>query len=339
MLKKMRVAIIGAGFSGLSVAWHLLSLAPCQVVIFDSKGVGGGASGVAAGLLHPYVGEEGKRSLLASEGMAAAKQLVAAAESVMRIKVANREGIIRHVVNQEQNRLFLSHCEKFKDVKSIGERLFFIESGMTLDCPNYLKGLFQAIAAKGGQLVTQEIVDLQSLKEFDHIIIAAGGGIGKFAELEALRYSLTKGQALTCKVPESTLLPEKSSICKGYLALSHEKGICHLGSTYERGEIDATPNTALAKNTLFPKIALIFPEVEKLEILKCSAALRVIRKGHYFPIAAKVRDGLWVLTALGSRGLLYHGFLGKILAEAVITGDDTALSFLSPTRVNLSLSG
>ena len=330
MLKKMRVAIIGGGFSGLSLAWHLLALAPCQVVIFDSKGIGGGASGVAAGLLHPYVGEEGKRSLLASEGMAAAKQLIAVAEDALGIKVANKEGIVRHVLNDEQNQLFLSHCEKFKDVTSMGGSAFLIESGMTLDCPNYLKGLFQAVAAKGAQLVTEEIVDLQSLKEFDHIIIAAGAGIGKFAELGALRYSLTKGQALTCKVPESTLLPQKSSICKGYLALSHEKGICHLGSTYERGEIDDTPNMTLAKNTLFPKIALIFPEVERLEILKCNAALRVIRKGHYFPITARVKDGLWVLTALGSRGLLYHGFLGKTLASAVITGDHSALSFLSP---------
>jgi glycine/D-amino acid oxidase-like deaminating enzyme len=324
----MRIAIIGGGFSGLSAAWHLLALAPCQVVIFDSKGVGGGASGVAAGLLHPYVGEEGKRSLLASEGMAAAGQLIAVAENALGVKVANRDGIVRHVINEEQNQLFLSHCEKFKDVKAIGEGVFLIESGMTLDCPNYLKGLFQAIAAKGVQLVTQEIVDLHSLKEFDHILVAAGAGIDKFAELQALRYSLTKGQALTCKVPESTLLPQKSAICKGYLALSPEKGICHLGSTYERGEIDDTPNSALAKRVLFPKIARIFPEVEKLEILKCNAALRVIRKGHYFPITAKLEDGLWVLTALGSRGLLYHAFLGKILAEAMHTDDDTSLSFL-----------
>jgi glycine/D-amino acid oxidase-like deaminating enzyme len=325
----MRIAIIGAGFSGLSVAWHLLSQIPCELTLFDAKGVGAGASGIAAGLLHPYVGEEGKRSFLAAEGLEAAKQLITIAEEALGVKVANREGILRHTLNEEQNTIFSSHCEKFKDVKKQATDTFLIESGITVDCPQYLKGLFQAISAKGGKLQVQKITDPQSLEGFDHIIIATGAGIAQFEDLKHLRYSLTKGQVLLCKAPDTVSLPTKSSICKGYMALSPEKGICHLGSTYERGEVDDTPNLTLAKNTLFPKIALMFPDVDKLEILGCNAALRVIRKGHYFPIAAKVKEGVWVLTALGSRGLLYHALLGKILAEAIATGDVAALDFLA----------
>ena len=61
----------------------------------------------------------------------------------------------------------------------------------------------------------------------------------------------------------------------------------------------------------------------------CKAALRVIAKGHYFPIASRLKQGLWVLTAMGSRGLLYHGLLGKALAEAILTGNTGSLSALS----------
>eukprot|EP00268_Persea_americana_P057036 TRINITY_DN6802_c0_g1_i10.p1 TRINITY_DN6802_c0_g1~~TRINITY_DN6802_c0_g1_i10.p1 ORF type:complete len:212 (-),score=41.31 TRINITY_DN6802_c0_g1_i10:1077-1712(-) len=54
----LRYAVLGAGFAGLSVAWHLLKHSPKDarvcVDIYDELGIGGGASGVSGGLLHPY---------------------------------------------------------------------------------------------------------------------------------------------------------------------------------------------------------------------------------------------------------------------------------------------
>lgn len=56
--RPLRYAVLGAGFAGLSVAWHLLQHESKEihlcVDIYDEVGVGGGASGVAGGLLHPY---------------------------------------------------------------------------------------------------------------------------------------------------------------------------------------------------------------------------------------------------------------------------------------------
>jgi hypothetical protein len=52
-----RYAIIGGGFAGVATAWHLLAAGKGSVAgldLFDASGLGGGASGAAAGLLHPY---------------------------------------------------------------------------------------------------------------------------------------------------------------------------------------------------------------------------------------------------------------------------------------------
>ncbi|KAJ8767868.1 hypothetical protein K2173_020808 [Erythroxylum novogranatense] len=54
----LRYAVLGAGFAGISVAWHLLKQCPkdsnLKVDLYDEVGIGGGASGVSGGLLHPY---------------------------------------------------------------------------------------------------------------------------------------------------------------------------------------------------------------------------------------------------------------------------------------------
>ena len=54
--EQRKYAIIGGGFAGVATAWHLLAHArtPVSVHLFDGAGIAGGASGAAAGLLHPY---------------------------------------------------------------------------------------------------------------------------------------------------------------------------------------------------------------------------------------------------------------------------------------------
>ena len=61
-----RIAVIGAGFAGVAVSFHLLKLSllkqqqqqqehpPIQVDPYDAYSLGAGGSGAAAGLLHPY---------------------------------------------------------------------------------------------------------------------------------------------------------------------------------------------------------------------------------------------------------------------------------------------
>ena len=89
-----KIAIIGAGFAGVAAAWHVMNVIsedgdadsrvinsrPVQLHLYDEKGIAGGASGVAAGLLHPYT-PRGKIIWRGTEGVAATIRLVNAAEA------------------------------------------------------------------------------------------------------------------------------------------------------------------------------------------------------------------------------------------------------------------
>ncbi len=315
----MRIAIIGAGLSGLSVAWNFIQRIPCEVTLFEKKGIGSGASGIAAGLIHPYAGEQGRRSAFATEGIQAAKELIAVAEEKLKKKIILQQGIIRFIHNEEQRRMFLSHCQTFGDVRPYSDHSFWIESGMTIDCPLYLEGLWEALFEKGVKLVLKEVADLHSLKNFDQIVVTAGAGVKQFPELEFLNLSVLKGQILKCHVPETVTLPEASSICKGYVALAQERKTCFIGSTYQRGDLSEDLQPEWVKEELFPKVASFFPSVVNLVVAECRAAFRVTRQGHYLPIATRVKENVWTLTAMGSRGLLYHAYFGKEMVNKILT--------------------
>jgi glycine/D-amino acid oxidase-like deaminating enzyme len=328
----MNIAIIGAGLSGLSLAWHLLANGKCTVTLFDSHGIGGGASGIAAGLMHPYPGQMGMRSFLASEGLDATSMLLQIAQEKSEVALYNDKGIIRYAQNEQMRSLFLSHAKVFGDVEPYGENGFLIHSGMTIFCRPYLEALWRACEEKGAVLSRQKIDDLGVLSSYDAVVLAAGAGNFAFPEVQHLRLERLKGQILKCRIPEEIVFPERSLIGKGYIAKAQKEGFCYIGSTYERGSLSEVPDLDKAKAELIPKAILIHPQADAFPIIDCQAALRVMRIGHYYPMAGKLIDKLWITTALGSRGLLYHGLVAERLSEAILKEDLSAL----PSEFHLS---
>jgi glycine/D-amino acid oxidase-like deaminating enzyme len=309
----MKIAIIGAGLSGLSLAWKLLESEPCQVTLFDPKGVGGGASGVASGLMHPYVGEQGRRSHLATEGLAATRHLLSQVEQKLGFAVARYEGIVRIAQDEEQRSAFEKHVVEHGDIEDVGEGAFWIRSGVTVHCGMYLEGLWQLIASRGGALERARVDTLAALSDFDRIVIAAGFGVKNFAECEDVRLKFTKGHVLRAAAPDGELYLAKSLIGKGYVALGEKAGVYHLGSTYEKQFTSDEPVEKQALEQILPKIAGFFPEVKHLNVIEVRAGVRVARPEHYFPITARLNEKCFLFTALGSRGLLYHALLAEQL--------------------------
>lgn len=300
----MQIAIIGTGLAGLAVGLFLSRLGP-RVTFFDKKGIGQGASGVAAGLMHPYVGEQTRPSLWAKEAALESKVLF----QQISPKSILEEGIVRIAQNDGQRKALFS----YEDVQSLDNDRFLMKSGLVVDTKSYLQALFHTSKA---EFILEEIADYQSLQNFDQVLVATGYEAEKLLPQFKDLANKKKGQLLNVRLKE----PIPSTIAKSYLAKSVDG--YQWGSTYESQYKNETPDLQVAyeflKRNQFP-----FPSPP--EIVDCRAGIRLTRKGHYIPIATKVAKRIWWFGALGSRGLLYHAYLGRKMAEAMFHDDPSLL--------------
>lgn len=319
-----KIAIIGAGFSGLGVCYHLQQMGG-DITVFDGKGAGGGASGIASGLLHSYPGETARLSWKGEEGLAATRELL----SLVGPDVYKETGILRFALTEKQEKAFKERAEEREDIEWWGAEKchmfapgshylpgIFIRSGITVHASLYLKGLWKVCEEQGARLIKQN-VSLSDLKEFDQVVLAAGGGVRAFEAGRALDLRFNKGQILVCQKPK--YWKEKSSVIgKGYLAMSEREDRCYLGSTYERDYMTEQPCLGTATDLILKQIGKFIPSTGAFKVEGCHADIRVSNRKSYHPIAQKLDEKLFVLTAMGSRGLLYHSYLGKVLAETMM---------------------
>lgn len=284
-----KAAVIGAGFAGLAAAYFLSE--KYQVTLFDQKGIGGGASGISSGLLHPYPGEKGRLSWEAEPALKLATKLIDEAEAALGRPVADRSGILRlgPILNPGP------------DVIELEPEKFLITSGMTVFPSLYLQGLWLVCKKRGVTLKIEKIDSLQVLQGYDFIVLAAGAGIRSFKEKDLLKINYVKGQILACALEKPL---ERSISSKIYTALTETPLKCHVGATYERDVIDDIPDPDKAIHLLNPM----------LPVLDCRAGIRVTNPAHYFPIVEQIGPHHHVITALGSRGLLYHALMASKLA-------------------------
>lgn len=297
-----RIAIVGAGFAGLGLCWHLLQKKENKVTLFDAKGVGGGASSIATGLLHAYPGEQGRLSLHGYEAMSAAHRLLKVAEQALGRPVADYAGFMRLMGNVEDAGRF----SEYPDVEKMQSGAFWVRSGVTVFPELYLNGLMQACSTLGAELQISRISSLDELKEYDLIILTTGAGIVHFTEASHLKLKLIKGQVLTYAHPA-----QSSILGKGHVTKGESPGLFYLGSTYERTFHDDAPDLQTALDQLQPKLNLLLPEAINAPVIDCRAGVRVAFSGHYMPRIEKLTDKCWAVTGLGSRGLLYHAYLAE----------------------------
>lgn len=312
----MKIAIIGAGFAGLSVGYYLAQSHLCSVTFFEAKKVGGGASGIAAGLINPYFGLHGRRSWRADAALKESHVLLQIAQQHSSDKVIAQEGILRFTWTQEQRERFINYAQEFNDVIALQENLFLLSSGLTVNVPHYITGLWRACENHGAQLVNETITDLKQLGSFDLVVIAAGFGIKTLISPEKWRLQFVKGQSLICD-PLASVSFERSCVAEGYLA---KADILEIGATYEHQFDQEHSCEKTALHLLKDKKQFFCPEAK---IISCKAGIRVTRIGQYVPFVQQIDARTYLFTALGSRGLLYHGYFGKLLAQAILCNKPT----------------
>jgi glycine/D-amino acid oxidase-like deaminating enzyme len=309
----MHIAIVGAGLAGLALCWHFLEEMPCDVTLFDTPGKGAskGASWCSSGLMHPYPGEQARRSWNAQEGLAATRALLQVAEKALHRSVAT-SGIIRFALDEDQKNHLIQRTKTFSDIERIADREFLIHSGMTVYTQFYLEGLLKSCIERGAKYIPKKVEGLNELQNYDCVVLACGANLFSLLNVQNLPLKCIKGQQLLCRRPPELKPLEKSLIGKGHVAKTAFSDLYLIGATYERDCIDVNTCLKTAAALLIPKIAAFFPEIDQFEILRCDAGFRVFQIGSYLPLIKKISDKLWIFTALGSRGLLYHSYFAKM---------------------------
>lgn len=326
----MKIAVLGAGFSGLATAWHLLQKG-CQVTLFDAAGIGGGASGIAAGLLHTYAGAHAKLNWLGLEGWNATCELLEISSKEVGRPIADFSGMLRLSITDQQKTDFQISASKYPDIdwwshQKCVESLpnmkpyegIWIKKAATVDCKLYMQGLWAACEKLGALFEKVKIESLHELVDFDAIVVAMGVKSGNFPELSHLPLTPIKGQVLELSWPEEIPQLPFAVNSQAYLAADRNRGTCIAGATYEREFTHSEPDVAVAQAEIMSKVMDIMPALNRARILDCRSGIRASTPDHR-PIAKQVSGKCWVITGMGSRGLLYHALFAAKITEKIVT--------------------
>lgn len=332
----MHIAIIGTGLSGLATGYFLLrnSSHPIHITFFDPLGIGGGTSGMAAGLLHPYAGASAKLNRFGHEGYTATCQLLDKVSKKLGKPVASYEGLLRLAITDRQNTEYQLAADTHEFItwwgaeeviqKIPGSSFYpgiFIKKAISVDCRSYLEGLWKICEEKGAQLEKSAVNKIEELKNFAQIVIATGASSNRLLTSMQLPITEVKGQVIELVWPKH-LDPLPCALnSQAYLLMNREQASCLVGATYERNFDSTLTDVDYASKDILPKATALIPGLQEASILGCRAGIRASTPNH-MPIVQKVDAKCWVITGMGSKGLLYHALYAEKLAHMIISSKD-----------------
>lgn len=345
----MKYAILGAGFAGCSTAYFLSDLlkkgkGPFSSLTLIDPFEGKSASSVAAGSLHPFTGVRARLSWQGREAFQEAKTLIEAVSQRSAEKVILSKEVLRLAATEEQASAFQKSAFDYPENRwlqplEVQEREPFaplwpalsIRDALAVNCRAYLKGLLALLEESGVLIEAGFLSQKEAFKRFDAVILATGANTAEEESLKQLAIRPIKGQLLLfdsqeIAAPKALLSGDK------YLAPHEERGVLIGGATFERAFSSLDPDLEKAKAEILPRLFPLFPPLKKAPILGCQAALRAYRPNK-LPVIGRLKEKLYLFTGLGSKGLLYHAYLGKMLAEAIASGDFSKI----PKEVSLPL--
>lgn len=345
----MKIAIVGGGFAGLASAWYLLhhSQAGVSIDVFDPLPIGKGVSGLSSGLFHPYVGKSAKRTARAEEKLDAAHKLFGEAARAIGKGITLSTGMLRPAVTHEQIADFKKCANTYKETTFWDKRRcekevtgltipqsdgggLFIKNALTLNVPLYLEGLFKACAMLGMRSIQKSISSLDDLKSYDRILLAMGAQLKSFCSLPL---ETIKGQTLILEWPHHLPPLPFSLNSEGYLIMRKGGTECLAGATFERNYTSEVIDPSFAISHITNKIVPFFPSIAQARVLSCHAGIRCATPRTHLPFLTQLNNKTWVIAGLGSKGLLYHGYLAHHLSLALLNDNPS----LIPTELRLGI--
>lgn len=320
------VIIAGSGLGGSCAA---LWLSESNKVTLLS-GTAPAASTVAAGLVNPLAGQRMggfPNAWIAYEDFQHTLHRADALETY------NPCGILRPALNETQASLFFVISQTNPD------SLIWLESGQIDEMYPSITAPFGATITKGGvadisklldQMVTTlmprcnvihhnltdwedhgsevtVMLDSETSLQTRKLILAVGAEYQFLPKLKNLYLHCTKGQLVHVSMSTDLPLPVSGA---GYAVPAGNKLI--LGTTYEHSYKDLEPtNEGITKILALTK--RMIPSVASAKILGASAGIRVGVPETRLPMVGRLTRNVWILTGLGSKGVLLASHIGRNL--------------------------
>lgn len=319
------------------------------VCVIDPFGIAAGASGTPVGLANPATGRFAKKSWEAEKSLSELRS------NLLRIQQNNKKpffketGILRPALDEKiaskmkqnlssdnwrNNQVVwldkLQTLEKHPGLNCENGSIW-VKNGITVHLPEYLNALSSYLKMKGCVFylnMEYEVMNYQNwhIKFSDHssfnalnLIYSNGITAGKSPIWSDLSFHAVKGQTLILQTVDP-LLFEHSVSALGYFSKIDTHSLL-LGSTYEHSFTHSEPDNSGA-NYMLDRLKRVHVELaNNSQIISQWAGVRASTPDRkpYVGQSESIPN-CFILSGLGSKGLLYSARCGKILTEFMLHG-------------------
>ncbi len=368
------VVIIGAGAAGIAAAYYLTKQGAKPLVI-ERDAIGSHASGFALGGLSPFSGYgiPGPVYPLAREGMRLHIQLARELRESTGVDTHFRLTDVLSLATDEEEERGLAALLPWLDSENFPARWIGIEELQQIErrFSSHLRGALQIdgvgvleayrfclslaqAAEQGGTTIRQgqvktvhfdggRVTAVETESEViptERVLLAAGPWTGAFDQSTGTRVPVRplKGQIVRLRVDNGSNIPYFS--WRGNYAIAKSDGLLWAGTTKEEVGFDERI-TVEARDSILASLATVFPPIMDAEIVQQTACLRPL-SADGLPILGPVpeREGVYVATGAGRKGILLSPAMGKIAADLILTGTTKLdISAMLPERFAQGRSG
>lgn len=322
--------IIGAGLAGAACAHHLQA-GGYDVCVLHTNALGRSASRIGGGLVNPMMARKGRPAWMADPSLAALDAMgIDTRECVSGLDAP----LYRPARDQEQADAFREQAllhpalGRYRESDDLPASLSYVRA--PFGALEVLRGaavdLEETAAAWLGDLPLHLVDPDWTSTESDtqvsvqtsagtfrctRLLLCMGAGMLTHPLTRSLNLHGIKGQIIRLEKPSS--LPERLPPLSGkaYLVDAGD-GSVWVGSTFERDWKSMDP-TGDGRDELLDRAADVIPALAGARVLEHRTGQRVTVPGTRLPMVGPLQTGsnIWVLTGLGSKGLLYSAWFGS----------------------------